>query len=95
MGKGVLSLRTFPKRVALTQFTFVGLLKDGGMWGCRASFGRADKLADHLRGKTGQKCLKPLVLEKPQAEGGALGIGDGSLFADQVGENADTLLAAC
>jgi hypothetical protein len=72
------------------KFTCVGPLQDGGTWGCRASFARADKLADHLRSKTGQKCLRPLVLERLKA-----GVDDlGNLFGDQVGENATALLAA-
>ncbi|KAK3377270.1 hypothetical protein B0T24DRAFT_237594 [Lasiosphaeria ovina] len=72
------------------KFTCVGPLQDGGTWGCRATFARADKLADHLRGGAGQKCLRPLVLEKLKA-----GVDDlGNMFGDQVGENADALLAA-
>ncbi|KAK0705713.1 hypothetical protein B0H67DRAFT_498262 [Lasiosphaeris hirsuta] len=65
------------------------LLAHDKTWGCQKVFKRADKLADHLRSKTGQKCLWPLVLEKLQA-----GVNDqGNIFTDQVGENADTLLA--
>lgn len=72
------------------KFTCVGPLQDGGTWGCRASFARADKLADHLRSRTGQKCLRPLVLEKSKA-----GVVDlGNMFVDQAGENATALLAA-
>ncbi|KAK3294357.1 uncharacterized protein B0H64DRAFT_324187 [Chaetomium fimeti] len=72
------------------KFTCVGLLQYGGTWGCRATFARADKLADHLRSRMGQKCLKPLVLEKLKA-----GVDDlSNIFGDQVGENADDLLAA-
>jgi hypothetical protein len=72
------------------KFTCVGALQDGGAWGCRATFARADKLADHLRSRTGQKCLKPLVLQKLKA-----GVDDlSNIFDDQVGENADGLLAA-
>ncbi|KAK3389796.1 hypothetical protein B0H63DRAFT_104197 [Podospora didyma] len=77
------------------KFQCVGSLKDGTTWGCKRSFGRPDKLADHLRSKTGQKCLRPLVLEKlKEARGGETAGGDGNMFADQVGENADALLAA-
>ena len=45
-------------------YVCLGNLKDGSTWGCRTSFARADKLADHLRSKTGQNCIRPLLLEK-------------------------------
>ncbi|KAI6081646.1 hypothetical protein F4821DRAFT_248697 [Hypoxylon rubiginosum] len=41
-----------------------GPLEDGTSWGCGAAFGRADKLAAHLRSKTGQKCIRPLVIQE-------------------------------
>ncbi|KAK3342072.1 hypothetical protein B0T25DRAFT_358324 [Lasiosphaeria hispida] len=70
-------------------FSCSGPLLDGKTWGCQKIFKRADKLADHLRSKTGQKCLRPLMLERLQA-----GVNDqDNIFTDQVGENADTLLA--
>jgi len=75
------------------KFVCGGPLQDGGSWGCRATFARADKRADHLRSKTGRKCLRPLVMENVKA--GVIRVDDlGSIFGDQVGENADDLLAA-
>ena len=78
------------------KFICVSPLKNGSTWGCKASFGRADKLADHFWSRTGQKCLRPRVVEKLQEGGGGGGevMGDGNMFADQVGENADALLTA-
>ncbi|PGH01881.1 hypothetical protein AJ80_08953 [Polytolypa hystricis UAMH7299] len=76
------------------KFICVGLLKDGGTWGCKASFGRADKLADHFRSKKGQKCLRLLLEEKLKAARGGEMVSDGNMFADQAGENADILLNA-
>ncbi|KAK7750570.1 hypothetical protein SLS62_007546 [Diatrype stigma] len=76
------------------KFKCLGSLKDGGSWGCNAAFGRADKLADHMRSRTGQRCLRPLLLEKSREDGDAKGLGEVNLFADQIGENADALRAA-
>jgi hypothetical protein len=75
-------------------FICTGPLSDGTTWGCKASFGRIDKFADHLKTKTGKRCIRPLLLEKLK-EGGANEImGDTNMFADQVGDNADALVAA-
>lgn len=74
------------------KFTCLGGLKDGSTWGCKSSFGRGDKLADHLRSKTGQKCIRPLVLQKLQ-EGGEGADGE-NMLSDELGTNADALLAA-
>lgn len=41
-----------------------GPLEDGSSWGCGMLFGRADKLAAHLRSKTGQKCIRPLIIQE-------------------------------
>jgi Zinc finger, C2H2 type len=41
-----------------------GSLSDGSTWGCKMSFARPDKLADHLKSKTGQACIRPLLLEQ-------------------------------
>ncbi|KAI1846006.1 hypothetical protein JX266_007815 [Neoarthrinium moseri] len=83
-----------------TKFTCRGPLKSGSTWGCGAPFARADKLADHLRTSKGQKCVRPLVLERLQESGGGGGSDrvnaddDDEMFAHQIGENADALLAA-
>jgi hypothetical protein len=74
------------------KFTCFGRLNDESTWGCKSSFGRADKLADHLRSKTGQKCIRPLVLQKLQ-EGGE-GVDGENMLGDELGTNADALLAA-
>ncbi|KAI1871350.1 uncharacterized protein JN550_004795 [Neoarthrinium moseri] len=84
----------------VTQFICRGPLKSGSTWGCGAPFVRADKLADHLRTSKGQKCVRPLVLERLQESGGGGGSDgvnaddDDEMFAHQIGENADALLAA-
>jgi len=65
-----------------------GPLADGGKWGCQVGFARPDKLADHLRSGAGQKCLKPLVLEKLKTGSGGED-PTGNIFGDQ----ADALLA--
>ncbi|RYP05725.1 hypothetical protein DL765_009750 [Monosporascus sp. GIB2] len=75
------------------KFKCFGPLKDGGSWGCNAAFGRADKLVDHLRSRTGRECVRPFLLEKLQEAGGAGVKGEENVFADQVGENANALLA--
>ena len=75
-------------------FICSGTLKDGSTWGCKASFGRADKLADHFRSKAGQKCLRPLILEKLKKRDNSGSANEGNIFEDRIGENADVLLAA-
>lgn len=74
------------------KFTCFGRLNDGSSWGCKSSFGRADKLADHIKSKAGQKCIRPLVLQKLQESGE--GAGGENMLSDELGTNADALLAA-
>lgn len=74
------------------KFACFGHLNDGSTWGCRSSFGRADKLAAHLKTKTGLNCLRPLVLQKLQE--GDEGSTEENMLSDQLGKNADALLAA-
>lgn len=45
-------------------FKCFGTLKSGETWGCNLAFGRPDKLAAHLKTKTGQQCLQPLLIEE-------------------------------
>lgn len=47
-------------------FKCFGTLKSGATWGCSLAFGRADKLADHFKSKTGQQCLQSLLIEERQ-----------------------------
>lgn len=72
-------------------FVCTGELKDGTKWGCNASFGRADSLANHFRSRKGQACLRPLAMEKSRE-----GIGSeaiiANVFAGQVNKNS--LMAA-
>lgn len=44
-----------------------GTLTSGATWGCKLSFVRPDKLADHLKTKTGQQCLQPLLAQEREA----------------------------
>lgn len=74
------------------KFVCFGELNDGSTWGCNSSFGRADKLADHIRSKTGQNCIRPLILQTLR-EGGEGASGE-NFLVDQLGTNADALLAA-
>jgi hypothetical protein len=78
------------------KFICSGPLKSGEKWGCGAAFPRAHKLAEHLKTAKGQKCVRPLMLEKLRESGGhANGSDDGAgMFDGQIGENADALLAA-
>ncbi|KAK0716576.1 hypothetical protein B0T21DRAFT_296583 [Apiosordaria backusii] len=55
------------------RFICLGDLTNGGTWGCGREFSRQDKLADHLKSKTGQKCILPLFSEEMNAEGGLEG----------------------
>ena len=75
------------------KFICYGPLKDGGSWGCRSAFGRADKLADHLKTNTGMKCIYPHMLERSH-EKGRTEQDEDNIFASQQGENADKLQAA-
>ncbi|ETS83638.1 hypothetical protein PFICI_05514 [Pestalotiopsis fici W106-1] len=43
-----------------------GELDDGTTWGCKASFGRADTLAAHLRSKAGRECMRPVILREQE-----------------------------
>ncbi|KAL9082920.1 MAG: hypothetical protein Q9165_008738 [Trypethelium subeluteriae] len=45
-----------------------GVLSNGDTWGCKTSFARLDKLADHLKSKKGQTCIQPLLLEQLEKE---------------------------
>ena len=45
-----------------------GPLDNGNTWGCNMSFARSDKLADHLKSRTGQTCIRPLLLERLEKE---------------------------
>lgn len=47
-------------------FKCFGTLKSGATWGCNLTFGRPDKLADHFKSKTGQQCLRPLLVQERQ-----------------------------
>jgi hypothetical protein len=68
-----------------------GNLEDGSTWGCKTSFARADKLADHLKSKTGQNCVRPLMLEKLQGESN---VADGdNILNGQMVSQAEALLA--
>jgi hypothetical protein len=74
------------------KYVCFGDLKDGTTWGCKSSYGRADKLADHLRTKTGLNCIRPLLLQKLK-EGGE-GADGANMLSEELGSNADALLAA-
>ena len=71
------------------KYTCSGHLKDGSTWGCRSSFSRADKLADHFKAKTGQKCIQPLMMEKLSE-----GFTEENMLSGDLSANAETLLAA-
>ncbi|KAI2633104.1 hypothetical protein GGS26DRAFT_555304 [Hypomontagnella submonticulosa] len=73
------------------KFKCSGQLEDGTQWGCKAAFGRADKLASHLRSKTGQRCIRPLIMQELQ-HGRQSKDGDGFLTG-QLDLDADALLS--
>lgn len=75
------------------KFKCQGPLKNGSTWGCGRLFARADKLEDHLRSKSGQKCIRPRVLESLAERSGAAD-DTGMLTSEQLGLEADKLLAA-
>ncbi|KAK4195589.1 hypothetical protein QBC40DRAFT_288802 [Triangularia verruculosa] len=52
------------------RFICLGDLSNGGQWGCGREFARQDKLAEHLKSKTGQKCILPLFSEEMNVDGG-------------------------
>ncbi|OAR02604.1 hypothetical protein LLEC1_06424 [Akanthomyces lecanii] len=70
-----------------------GELEDGSVWGCKDSFSRADKLANHWsQSKKGQKCITPLLLQRLRA---GTEVQDAeSILSGQHGSNAEALLAA-
>jgi len=74
-------------------YTCFGRLKDRSQWGCKATFTRTDKLADHFRSKRGRKCIEPLVLERLR-QGGDAAAQDIGVLDGQVGPNTEALLAA-
>ncbi|KAJ0110210.1 hypothetical protein J7T55_000642 [Diaporthe amygdali] len=54
------------------KFVCFGTLKSGSTWGCKLTFARQDKLADHFKSKTGMQCLRPVLMEERQeATGGS------------------------
>lgn len=53
------------------KFICFGTLKSGATWGCKLSFARQDKLADHFKSKTGAQCLRPLLKEERQETQGS------------------------
>lgn len=65
-----------------------GQLEDGATWGCQASFGRADNLADHLRSRVGRKCIRPMILQ--QLRNRRIGTGGDE---KQLQQQADSLLS--
>lgn len=75
------------------KFTCFGRLDDESAWGCRSSFSRPDKLADHYLSKTGQKCIRPLLLQRLRQEKGEVDVGE-AMLANELSTNADALLAA-
>ncbi|KAI1440274.1 hypothetical protein F5Y02DRAFT_423141 [Annulohypoxylon stygium] len=73
------------------RFRCSGQLEDGTSWGCKTSFGRADKLASHLRTKTGLQCIRPLIMQKLQHERRT---ADGNILLKDLDMDADALLSA-
>jgi hypothetical protein len=71
-----------------------GDLKDGSTWGCKASFSRADILANHLKSRTGRKCIQPLMLQRLQECTEQNEADDQNIFIDRSGLNSEALLAA-
>lgn len=65
-----------------------GQLEDGTTWGCQASFGRADNLADHLRSRVGRKCIRPMIVQ--QLRNKKIGTGGDE---EQLQQQADSLLS--
>lgn len=65
-----------------------GQLDDGTTWGCQASFGRPDNLADHLRSRVGRKCIRPMILQQLRSKMIDTG-GD----EEQLEQQADSLLS--
>ncbi|KAI0010504.1 hypothetical protein F4779DRAFT_577169 [Xylariaceae sp. FL0662B] len=74
------------------KFKCLGQLEDGTSWGCKKAFPRADKLASHLRSKTGQKCIRPLI--KQELESGRQHGDRDAFLAGHLDLDADALLSA-
>lgn len=53
------------------KFVCFGTLKSGVTWGCKLTFARQDKLADHFKSKTGMQCLRPVLMEERQEAQGS------------------------
>lgn len=53
------------------KFVCFGTLKSGATWGCKLTFARQDKLADHFKSKTGMQCLRPVLMEERQEAQGS------------------------
>lgn len=70
-----------------------GNLSDGSTWGCKASFSRADILANHLKSRLGRKCIQPLLLQRLQEGTGQHEASGQNIFNDQSGPNLEALLA--
>ncbi|KAI1410433.1 hypothetical protein F5Y13DRAFT_167760 [Hypoxylon sp. FL1857] len=73
------------------KFKCSGLLEDGTSWGCKLTFGRSDKLASHLRSKTGQQCVRPLIIQELQ--NGRHPSDEDGLFTGSLDIDTDTLLS--
>lgn len=58
------------------RFVCFGTLKSGETWGCKLTFGRQDKLADHFKSKTGMQCLRPVLIEERQETQGSCSKAD-------------------
>ncbi|KAI2464722.1 hypothetical protein F4781DRAFT_411946 [Annulohypoxylon bovei var. microspora] len=74
------------------KFKCSGQLEDGTSWGCKAAFGRADKLSSHLQTRTGLQCIRPFIME--QVERGRQPVNGGGVLNDHLGLDADALLLA-
>ncbi|KAL1846019.1 hypothetical protein Daus18300_014380 [Diaporthe australafricana] len=77
------------------KFVCFGTLKSGETWGCKLTFARQDKLADHFKSKTGMQCLRPVLMEERQEEQGATskaGAGSEGAVATSGGIDDDLLL---
>ncbi|KAI1076452.1 hypothetical protein F5B20DRAFT_556101 [Whalleya microplaca] len=74
------------------KFKCLGQLEDGTSWGCKAAFPRTDKLASHLRSKTGQKCIRPLIMQELQS--GRQHTDGDEFLTGNLDLDADALLSA-
>lgn len=48
------------------KYVCFGTLKSGLTWGCKLTFARQDKLADHFKSKIGMQCFRPVLMEERQ-----------------------------